>query len=289
MKAFYLLAIYLVLLSVSEFCGPSSPRSGELASNNERSPAIDAGLANRNADRFSNQGQSPKCRDDILPCEVYWAASDVFIGEVIEIIPLDRPAIQAAQNRVPPVQVGQIRFQVEKPYRGTKQTQVLIENVPDHEGRSYPFVLGEKYLISAHGSYGTAPESRLVIDVCSHIKPVSQAEEEIRYAEEQSRKYPNGRLSDALISGGFIQGRAISLPKPALPKAAREAKVSGRVYVLLEVNEKGKAIKAEAVCGHHLLKEAAQKAAMQARFSPMLLSGKPVKVSGVIIYDFSTP
>jgi hypothetical protein len=35
-----------------------------------------------------------------------------------------------------------------------------------------------------------------------------------------------------------------------------------------------------------MLREAAQKAALQARFRPTLLSDQPVKVSGVINYDF---
>ena len=45
-------------------------------------------------------------------------------------------------------------------------------------------------------------------------------------------------------------------------------------------------MKATAVAGHPLLQQAAAAAARQARFSPTLLSGEPVKVSGVITYNF---
>jgi len=40
------------------------------------------------------------------------------------------------------------------------------------------------------------------------------------------------------------------------------------------------------VSGHPLLRGAAEQAARGARFSPTLLSGQPVKVSGVITYNF---
>ena len=38
--------------------------------------------------------------------------------------------------------------------------------------------------------------------------------------------------------------------------------------------------------GHPLLRAAAQGAAMASKFSPTKLSGQPVKVNGVIIYNF---
>ena len=56
--------------------------------------------------------------------------------------------------------------------------------------------------------------------------------------------------------------------------------------VQIVVDESGRVISASAVSGHPLLQQAAVAAARQARFSPTLLSGQPVKVSGVITYNF---
>ena len=53
------------------------------------------------------------------------------------------------------------------------------------------------------------------------------------------------------------------------------------------VDESGKVTSAKAVSGHPLLLQAAVQAAYQARFSPTLLSGQPVKVSGIITYQFN--
>jgi outer membrane biosynthesis protein TonB len=45
-------------------------------------------------------------------------------------------------------------------------------------------------------------------------------------------------------------------------------------------------ISAHAVSGHPLLQAAAVGAARASKFTPTKLSGQPVKVSGVIIYNF---
>ena len=90
----------------------------------------------------------------------------------------------------------------------------------------------------------------------------------------------------APISGGVLNGKAISLPKPAYPPIARAAHASGTVVVQVTIDENGAVISASAVSGHPLLTQAAVNAARQARFSPTKLSGQPVKVTGVIQYNF---
>jgi protein TonB len=88
------------------------------------------------------------------------------------------------------------------------------------------------------------------------------------------------------ISGGVLNGKAISLPKPAYPAAARAVRAAGAVQVQVLIDETGKVVSASAAGGHPLLQAAAVAAARGARFSPTLLSGQPVKVSGIITYNF---
>jgi protein TonB len=90
----------------------------------------------------------------------------------------------------------------------------------------------------------------------------------------------------APISGGVLNGKAISKPQPAYPPIAKAARASGTVTVQVTVDEQGRVISARAAGGHPLLQQAAVAAARQARFSPTLLSGQPVKVNGVITYNF---
>jgi protein TonB len=90
----------------------------------------------------------------------------------------------------------------------------------------------------------------------------------------------------APISGGVLNGKAISLPKPSYPPIARAAHAAGTVVVQVLIDENGSVVSASAVSGHPLLINAAVSAARQARFSPTKLSGQPVKVTGVIQYNF---
>ena len=89
-----------------------------------------------------------------------------------------------------------------------------------------------------------------------------------------------------VISGGVLNGRATSLPTPVYPPAARAVRAGGAVSVQVLVDENGSVISASAVSGNPLLRTAAVNAARQARFNPTKLSGQPVKVSGIVIYNF---
>ena len=96
----------------------------------------------------------------------------------------------------------------------------------------------------------------------------------------------NTKTIHAPISGGVLNGKAISKPEPVYPAIAKAAHASGTVNVQVLVDEEGKVVAAHAVSGHPLLQAAAIAAAKQARFAPMKLSGQPVKVTGVLTYNF---
>lgn len=91
------------------------------------------------------------------------------------------------------------------------------------------------------------------------------------------------------ISGGVLNGKATSLPKPPYPPAARAVRASGAVNVQVTISESGSVVSANAVSGHPLLRAAAEQAARSAKFAPTTLSGQPVSVTGVIVYNFLAP
>jgi periplasmic protein TonB len=90
----------------------------------------------------------------------------------------------------------------------------------------------------------------------------------------------------APVSGGVLNGKAIHLVQPPYPPIARSAHASGQVVVQVLIDENGNVVAAHATSGHPLLAAAAVNAARSSRFSPTKLSGQPVKVNGVIIYNF---
>lgn len=88
------------------------------------------------------------------------------------------------------------------------------------------------------------------------------------------------------VSEGVLQGGAIRKPKPTYPAIARAVRASGPVQVVVTISEEGRVIEAHAANGHPLLRAAAVEAARQWAFSPTTLSRVPVKVQGMLTFNF---
>jgi TonB family protein len=89
------------------------------------------------------------------------------------------------------------------------------------------------------------------------------------------------------VRGGVLNGKAVVKPTPHYPSEAREAREQGAVVVSVIVDESGRVILACAISGPRKLRDASEAAAYGWRFTPTLLSGMPVKVSGIITFNFT--
>ena len=85
----------------------------------------------------------------------------------------------------------------------------------------------------------------------------------------------------------ILNGLAVSLPKPPYPAVAVSTGIQGKVDVQVTIDETGKVISAKAASGHPFLRGPAENAAWKAQFTPTMLNGVPVKVTGVIVYNFT--
>ena len=94
---------------------------------------------------------------------------------------------------------------------------------------------------------------------------------------------------DSLSDAGILNSRAIDLPTPVYPAAARKDHISGQVQVKVVLDETGKVVSAEATFGPEQLQAAAVEAAKRARFKPTIVGGVPQKVFGIVLYDFVAP
>jgi protein TonB len=84
------------------------------------------------------------------------------------------------------------------------------------------------------------------------------------------------------IAGGMLNGKAIYMPVPEAPGG----EATGVVLVAIVIDESGNVIEARAVSGPANLHQSAVNAARLARFSPTLMMGEPVRVSGTLTYNF---
>lgn len=121
------------------------------------------------------------------------------------------------------------------------------------------------------------PPTPTTAEIASAKPPKSEAKE----ATPSPKPAPRGP-----VSGGVLNGKAVSLVQPAYPAIARSAHASGTVSVQVLIDESGNVISAHAVSGHPLLQSSAVAAAGASKFTPTMLSGVPVKVSGIINYNF---
>jgi TonB family protein len=93
---------------------------------------------------------------------------------------------------------------------------------------------------------------------------------------------PNPNQKKGPISVGVLNGKAIYFPQPEVSGEA-----TGVVIVQVLVDEQGSVVDAKAVSGPQNLHNAAVTAARLARFSPTLLMGEAVKVTGTLTYNFA--
>ena len=138
------------------------------------------------------------------------------------------------------------------------------------------------------------PGAKITSDKLNNMAPVDNANLHSNASAQplvrmDSEPPPIARPKPILkpVTGGVLNGIAISLPAPMYPDAARRFRISGTVTVEVIVDETGKVISAQATSGPAVLREVAAQAALRARFSPTKLSGQPVKVAGLINYKFS--
>lgn len=127
---------------------------------------------------------------------------------------------------------------------------------------------------------GIAAPSNLAATASTTTSPMVKTD-----GEAPVRPVARGPLKP--VSGGILNGKAVNLPSPLYPEMAKRSRTMGMVTVEVVIDVTGKVISAKASSGPSLLQAAAEKAALQARFSPTLLSGQPVKVSGQINYNFT--
>jgi protein TonB len=88
------------------------------------------------------------------------------------------------------------------------------------------------------------------------------------------------------LTSSVLQGKALERHAPDYPELAKKARVQGAVVVEVVIAESGRVESARAMSGHPLLVIPATQAARRWRFAPTLLNGQPVKVTGVITFNF---
>ena len=170
-------------------------------------------------------------------------------------------------------------------YLNTKKDDVIQEEflssfvLPEKSGELSAAATLQPPKVSSEGPANAAPAE------ASAARPAangdSKPDDPQRATTEPGKRAP--------ISAGVLNGKAISLPKPDYPAEAKAAGAEGVVVIQVTIDEQGNVTEARALSGPRMLQEVSVNAALQAKFSPTLIQGEPVKVTGVIVYNFGRP
>lgn len=219
-------------------------------------------------------------------CSKYWGAKVVFTGRIVKT----QPGISKAYSYVNGVKhylktpVLRITFKIDTVFKGFKRRRssapVEIECADCLKENNIH--LGENYLVYASGA---GPKGS---DPLATPPPIltSQAGDEIQYLQKLTAP---GTIADELnnlVAGSLLSGHAISMPSPKYPEVARAAKISGAVTVAIVLDSSGRVVRAEAVCGHPLLRATSEAAARLMMYTPTKLNGRAIPMGGIVTYNF---
>ena len=201
--------------------------------------------------------------------------------------PKPEPEPEKKINKNPDVDIRKeiIRNLDESPVKPPKEVSIKKSDIPARR-KDRPTMKGTANLNSASAATGT---TRVIPgNAGSEIGsgPAVAKTPEPKKAAPPPPPPPPKKKIPKRISGGVVNGKAISLPKPPYPAAARAVRAKGRVSVSVLISKTGRVMSASAKGGHPLLRAAAVSAARRARFRPTKLSGVAVEVTGVIVYNF---
>ena len=85
------------------------------------------------------------------------------------------------------------------------------------------------------------------------------------------------------ISPGLVLRRV----SPQYPPIAKAARIQGAVQVQVLISEEGHVVSTQVVSGHPMLRAAAEDAGRQWLFKPTTLNQVPVKVQGILTFNFT--
>lgn len=118
-----------------------------------------------------------------------------------------------------------------------------------------------------------------------------------RNKEEAEAQKVEARAADILYKGKpepvelsetLFGCKLLKNPYPKYPEAARRIAGARVILVSVEADETGRITSARMISGESAFKDASEQAAMSAQLRPTLIDGRPVKVKGVIKYQFMT-
>lgn len=153
----------------------------------------------------------------------------------------------------------------------------------------------KRFLQIYEKSYG-ADSPKVAAGLYRYVSLLSGANQPAESLEIQKRLFriENGFDFDQLtvqknrnlVRDGLISGLVTIGETPVYPQEARNSGIEGPVVMKVTIDDKGKLSALNVLSGHPLFTGQAELAARRSTYAAALMNGMPVKVTGILIYNF---
>lgn len=169
-----------------------------------------------------------------------------------------------------------------------------LNNLADLYNVKHEFVKAESLLqrvisIREKSTAGASPELGLSLQrmACVMYRNKEDAEAQKVEARANDILY-KGKPEPVALPLDFFSCKIVKNPYPKFPTSARRFSGVRIILVNVDVDETGKVTSAKMISGEQDFRDASEKAALNAQLRPTIVDGRPVKVTGIIKYQFMT-
>lgn len=175
--------------------------------------------------------------------------------------------------------------------KGTKYSFYLLLSAANNAATLKNFdAANELYLRVLRLSYehfdidSSERENLLIYRTCLLSNTTRNSKETKSYRDENERL-----KKEEEATKGIVNGKAITLGRPAYPASAKAKRLGGTVYVRVRIDPEGRVVNAAPICSDPELGAAGVAAAKNSRFSPTSKNGQPISIYGLVTYNFVAP
>jgi TonB family protein len=135
------------------------------------------------------------------------------------------------------------------------------------------------------------PEGKTLVDTLEQCACALAQDRKVGEADKMTRRAAliEGKTGQGFVVAmeGVLMGEAVHKLQPPYPPEAKAQRISGAVLIRVEIDETGTVTGTKIICGPDLLTAVSRETALKWRFNPTTLNGQPVKVIGVLTFNFT--
>jgi TonB family protein len=135
------------------------------------------------------------------------------------------------------------------------------------------------------------PEGKPLVETLEQCACALAQDKKMTGANEMTRRAAliEGKTTQGFVVSreGVLTGEAILKVQPPYPPEAKYKRISGSISVKIEINEIGIVTDAKIICGGGILAAVSHETALMWRFKPTIINGQPVKVRGILTFNFT--